>query len=65
MVAVAVLLMGAVALCVVGLSAVIAGYDGITSWINVFALGCCCGAAVLVLVALPVAWFAHEALRNR
>jgi hypothetical protein len=38
-VTVAVLLMGAVALCVVGLSAVIADYDGITSWINVVALG--------------------------
>jgi hypothetical protein len=64
-VTVAVLLMGAVALCVVGLSTVTANYDGITSWINVVALGTCCGAAALVLVALPVAWFVHEAFRDR
>jgi hypothetical protein len=65
MVTVAVLLMGAVTLCVVGLSAVIADYDGITSWINVFALGSCCGAAMLVLVALPGAWYVHQAFRDR
>ena len=57
MLTVDVLLMGAVALCIVGLATVIADYDGITSWINISALGSCCGAAVLVLAALPVAWF--------
>jgi hypothetical protein len=62
---VAVFLLGAAALCIVGLSAVIADYDGITSWINAVALGSCCGAAVLVLLAFPAAWFVHEAFRNR
>ncbi|WP_327002681.1 hypothetical protein OHA72_47495 [Dactylosporangium sp. NBC_01737] len=64
-VTVAVFLLGAVALCIVGLSAVIADYDGITSWINAVTLGSCCGVAVLVLLALPVSWFVHEAFRDR
>ncbi|UWP82186.1 hypothetical protein [Dactylosporangium fulvum] len=55
---------GAAALCLVGLSAVIADYDGITSWINVVAIGSCCAAVILILPALPLAWFTHEAFRD-
>jgi hypothetical protein len=57
-------LIGAAALCLVGLSAVIADYDGITSWINVVAIGSCCAAVSLIMLALPLAWFMHEAFRD-
>ncbi|GGM20907.1 hypothetical protein GCM10007977_022560 [Dactylosporangium sucinum] len=63
-VALAVALIGAAALCLVGVSSVTANYDGVTSWINVVAIGSCCAAATLILLALPLAWFTREAIRD-
>jgi hypothetical protein len=64
LVAFAVLLMGAATLCYIGISAVADDYDGFESWINVAAAGACCGASVLILIAAPVAWYLHQALRE-
>jgi hypothetical protein len=36
--------------------AVAADYDGITSWINVVAVGSCCASVILFALALPLAW---------
>ena len=44
--------------------AVAADYDGITSWINVVAVGSCCASVILFALALPLAWFTREALRD-
>ena len=63
--ALALSLIGAAALCDLGLRSLTANYDGITSFINVVAIWSCCATALLFLMALPIARYVHEAFRDQ
>ena len=63
--ALALSLISAAALCGLGLWSLTENYDGITSFINVVAIGSCCAAALLLLMALPIAVYVHEVSRDQ
>jgi hypothetical protein len=64
-VALALSLIGAAALCGLGWWSVTENYDGFTSFINIVAIGSCCAAVLLLFMAAPIAWFVHETFRDQ
>ena len=53
--AVVMLMLGSIALCCFGLSAIVAGYDGFTSWFDPLAAAAC-GGALLLAALVPLVW---------